>query len=213
MPSISIRDALFKNDPDNNWSGPCEGLTYQRAIAALHNYGHYAECLWIRRKVLELVCKNGAFYQQYDPFTGEKGNGKDGYGPMIFAFMEYLSLLWGVNFSMDEVYWSDAVGCADSEYTQKMLGKEYKAVRKAGILYARIDGKELFTLSEGLRAVTDPDGNLLRVQCIDEIGEGTVKIGKTVFTGKTEPNGIYECKGNELVRVDGVPFLLQHENH
>ena len=212
LPSISVRDALFKNDPDNNWSGSCEGLTYQRAIAALHNYGHYTECLRIGRKVLELACKNGVFYQQYDPFTGEKGNGKDGYDPMIFAFLEYLSLLQGVNFSMDEVYWSNAVGCADSEYTQKMLGKEYKTVRKEGILYARINGKELFTLSEGLRAVTDPNGTLLKVQCIDEIREGTVKIGETVFTGKTEPNGIYECKGNELVRIGGVSYLLRQES-
>lgn len=36
-------DARFQNLKGNNWSGPPEGLTFQRAIRALENYGHHAE--------------------------------------------------------------------------------------------------------------------------------------------------------------------------
>ena len=39
MPSIAVSDPHFQNDKGNNWSGPPEGLTLQRAIRALESYG------------------------------------------------------------------------------------------------------------------------------------------------------------------------------
>lgn len=206
LTATAINDAFFLNNPDNNWSGPCQGLIYQRSIEALHNYGHYAEAMAVGRKVLELPCKTGVFYQQYDPFTGEPGKSLDGYGPMIFAFMEYLSLMQGVNISMDEAHWSNAVGCADSEYTQSMFGRDYTLVRKNGKMTARIDGKESFAASEGLRVVTDLEGNIQKVICIDEINEATVCAGDERFFGSVEPNGIYALRDDALVRIGGAAY-------
>ncbi len=53
LPSIAVNDAFFRNNDDNDWSGQPEGLTYQRAIRAIENYGHYAELTMIGKKPME----------------------------------------------------------------------------------------------------------------------------------------------------------------
>jgi hypothetical protein len=45
LPSIAASDPHFANSRGNNWSGPPEGLTFQRAIRALEAYGHHAESI------------------------------------------------------------------------------------------------------------------------------------------------------------------------
>ena len=206
LTATAVNDPFFLNDPANNWSGPCQGLIYQRSIEALHNYGHFAEAVQVGRKVLELPCRTGVFYQQYDPFTGEPGKSLDGYGPMIFAFMEYISFMQGVNISMGEAHWSNAAGCADSSYTQKMFGREYTIERTAGRMTAFIDGRELFSASKGLRVVTDTDGKILRVLCIDTVSEGSVSAGGKTFCGKVAPNGVYALQEGSLVRIGGADY-------
>ena len=47
LPSIAVSDKRFQNKKGNDWSGPPEGLTAQRAIRALENYGHHAESVLI----------------------------------------------------------------------------------------------------------------------------------------------------------------------
>jgi hypothetical protein len=49
---------------DNSWSGPIEGLTYQRSIDALLNYNHHAETVLIGKRLVELIKKNKIFPQQ-----------------------------------------------------------------------------------------------------------------------------------------------------
>lgn len=207
LTAIAVNNEYFLNDPINNWSGPCQGLIYQRSIDAFHNYGHYAEGAVVGRHVVDLIRKHGVFHQQYDPFTGEPDPRKDGYGPMIFAFTEYLSYLWGVNISMDEVNWSNALGGADCEYVQEMFGKEYKLVRKNGVMTASLDGKELFSAAEGLRAVTDVNGKIIKVICIDEISQGSVTVAGQTFSGTVEPNGTYELAEGKLVKTGGAKYF------
>ncbi len=201
LTAIAANSEYFLNDPINNWSGACQGLIYQRSVDAFHNYGHYAGAAAVGRHVVDLARKYQVFHQQYDPFTGEPDPRKDGYGPMIFAFTEYLSYLWGVNISMGEVCWSNAKGGADCEYTQKMLGKEYKTVRKNGVTTAYLNDEELFSFSEGLRIVSDLSGRPLRGICTDEVGQATFCIEGYEFTAPLEPNGIYGV-------VDGKPSKL-----
>lgn len=55
LPSIAANDAKFRNVPGNDWSGQSQGLTFQRAIRALENYGHYAELSLIGIKLLETI--------------------------------------------------------------------------------------------------------------------------------------------------------------
>ena len=53
LPSIAIHEPLYRNIPNNDWSGQPQGLTYQRAIQALENYSHYAEVSLLGEKSLE----------------------------------------------------------------------------------------------------------------------------------------------------------------
>ena len=205
--AIAANNEYFVNDNYNNWSGQCQGLIYQRSVDAFHNYGHYAGAVAVGRHVVELGRKYRVFHQQYDPFTGEPDPRKDGYGPMMFAFTEYLSFLWGINISMDRVSWSNASAGADSEYEQQMFGREYRLSRKGGIAAALLDGEELFSFTEGLRVVSCRDGRILQVICLEEIDDGEVRTKEGSFRGPVEPNGIYECREGQLIRVGGAKYL------
>lgn len=200
FPANAINDPFFKNDKNNNWSGPCQGLIYQRSIDALHNYGHYTEALDIGRSVIRLIKgSKGQFYQQWDPITGEHGNGLDGYGPMIFAFTEYISYLCGVNFAYDEVFFSSVSDIADSSYTQNIIGKSYRLDRENGNMTAYLDGAEIFKASAGLRVVTDVDGRVIKVICIEKgIDTASVTIDGKTYTGSVQPNGVYALNNGKL---------------
>ena len=76
-----MNDPLFRNDSFNSWSGQPEGLTFQRAIRALENYGHYAEVSLIGRRLIKAIGSECRFPQQFDPFTGQPTSlGTDGFG-------------------------------------------------------------------------------------------------------------------------------------
>ena len=128
-------------------------------------------------KLIELIKKNKSFPQQFNPFTGETcPNIPNGYGPMVFAFLEYLSLLKGVNVSYNEVYWSGA----EKEkfgYTQNIRNKEY-ALKSDDVLNAYTDGQLKFTFSHGLRVKTDLKGEIISVYGISENAvEAEITVG------------------------------------
>ena len=113
LPSVAVNDPAFRNAPENNWSGQSEGLTWQRAIHALENYGYDDLVARLGRRFLRGLEEAGLiFCQQYDPFTGrpslvsadthrpfapgETGPVQDAYGPTILAAMGYLQRLAGI---------------------------------------------------------------------------------------------------------------------
>jgi hypothetical protein len=95
LPSISAADPRFQNVAGNNWGGPAEGLTYQRAIRALSNYGHHAEVLLLGAAQRAALAPAGRFPQQVNPLTSQPDPG-DGYGPQMLALLEYTALSTGV---------------------------------------------------------------------------------------------------------------------
>ena len=88
--SMDINEPLFYNGRRNNRSGQPQGLTYQRAIDAMENYGHYAEVTLLGQTLLPVLIDNDArFTQQLDPLTGApSGQRPDGYGPMMLAALK-----------------------------------------------------------------------------------------------------------------------------
>ena len=169
LPSIPVNDPCFTNINFNNWGGQPQGLTYQRAIQALQNYGHEAEVRLIGRKWLELLRDKKKLVQQYDPFdgtpcvtrseglapAGEETErylgvatlGPDGYGPTILAALEYIALMSGVVIAMDRITWSAAADWPGCAYTQKMFGRRYTVLTGADGMAASIDGNEVFRCS------------------------------------------------------------------
>ncbi|MDO4284555.1 MAG: trehalase family glycosidase [Eubacteriales bacterium] len=190
LPSIAANDPCFSNINFNNWGGQVQGLTYQRAIQALEQYGHEAEIRMLGKKWLFLLRDQKKLVQQYDPFTGApcvtrseglapQGEeteryasvttlGPEGYGPTILAALEYISLLCGINIAFDEIRWSAVLGWPSSSYVQTMHGHDYRLEQNGTEMTAFMDQQKLFTCSCGVQIRTDLNGKPLSVTGIEE---------------------------------------------
>ncbi len=195
LPSVAINDPVYRAGP-NDWSGESMGLTYQRAIRALENYGFNAEVVLIGEKLLAVVGRDKFFPQQWDPRTTEASpykNRKD-YGPTILAVLEYMARFYGVNVEFDELHWG-ALGREGhtTAYTQHWDGVAYAIESKDGRAIARIDGREIFEADCGVRVDTDWRGTVLRVINLRP-GPARVRFhtGGREMTLNLERNGIHE---------------------
>ena len=211
LPSIAFNDPLYRNNPGNNWSGQPQGLTYQRAIRALENYGHYAEVTLLGQKLIPVLIRNDyTFSQQLDPQTG-KDNAKrkrDGYGPMMLAAMEYMSRMYGIHLDVEEgrVWWS-SLGDKDFTYTQKWGSNSWSMTSESRKFTARLNGKELFTCTGGTRVVTDFAGKIEMVIGIyPEPQEIQLKTGNASYQNPVKPNHVYSLVDGKWIRHRVVPF-------
>jgi len=164
--SIARNEPLYQNAPGNNWSGQPQGLTYQRAIRALENYGHYAEVTLIGQKLLPVLIRNGCtFPQQLDAETGAPSGPKpDGYGPMILAALEYISRMHGIHLDVanEQVWWS-ALDGADFTTTQRWGERTWTLAAGKDRFTGRLNNKELFSCTRGVRVVTDLAGDVREI--------------------------------------------------
>jgi hypothetical protein len=229
LPSIAVNDPCFTNINFNNWGGQPQGLTYQRAIQALQNYGHEAEVRLIGRKWLELLRDKKKLVQQYDPFdgtpcvtrseglapAGEETErylgvatlGPDGYGPTILAALEYIALMSGVSIAMDRIIWSAAADWPGCAYTQKMFGRRYTVLTGADGMAASVDGNEVFRCSAGAQVTTDMEGAILGVTGIGERETALTltALGQT-FRSAIAPNQALAIRDGRLQAIARVPF-------
>jgi hypothetical protein len=194
LPSIAAYDAAFKNNETNDWSGQPEGLTYQRAIRALENYGYLSELSIFGLKLLKKVGSRNIFGQQWDPFSGtfSDSDHDTNYGPTALAVLEYISRLFGIHVQFDEVYWGvHGLGEISASYSQLWDGDTYKVALKGGIGVGSLNGKELFAVSTGVRVVTDWSGKVKRIICIAERRVSVrYRINKQWKTVVLEPNQV-----------------------
>lgn len=183
LPSVAVNDPAFRNAPENNWSGQCEGLTYQRAILALERYGYEPLVTALGHKLMDAVIRGGyVFTQQFDPFTGAPSRVssitkqpmcpgssdpfQDSYGPTLLSVLEYMAHIWGVTMQMGEIWFSLGSGHA---YTyQQQWGDRCYAIESDGhTARVLVDGTVRHTLTCGVRLITDKDGRLLRTRRIE----------------------------------------------
>jgi hypothetical protein len=153
---------------NNSWSGPLNGLIWQRSIDALLNYGYHAETVKVGERILELLGKHRKYVQNYDPFTGKPSEGMDGYGPTMLSALEYISLLYGINIRSKKIYWSAKLQAKPFEYCQKMYGNVYKLSFDGENMNAYINDLHIFSASGGVRIETDTDGRLISAVSITE---------------------------------------------
>ncbi len=211
LASIAKNDPMFFSHPNNNWSGQPQGLTYQRAIGALENYGHVAELSLIGAKLFPILIRNGCrFTQQLDPVTGEAMAGKDGYGPMILAMQEYVARMHGIHVDVEHgrVWWSglDLEGEAFAAMRQ-WGGRRFELKARDGALMAMVDGKPVFESALGCRVVTDLDGRLLEVVGISPQPQ-RVRIvqGAMLWEDGISPNEVKGFDGGRLIPLRRVAF-------
>ena len=183
LPSVAVSDPAFRNAPENNWSGQPEGLTWQRAIQALENYGYERLVTQLGEKLLASVAANGCrFTQQFDPFTGKPslvhavthqpvaaGSGEpvqDAYGPTMLACLAYIEHRFGIHPQLGQVWFSLGSGTACA-YDAAFYGHRY-AIRSDGRrAEIRVDGKPLGSWACGVRLITTAAGEPLRTVPIE----------------------------------------------
>eukprot|EP01049_Picozoa_sp_SAG25_P008625 SAG25_NODE_794_length_5286_cov_3.737420_6_plen_273_part_00 len=183
LTSIAASDQRFKDAKGNNWSGPLEGLTVQRAIRALESYGHHAESILIGLALTAALLPRegqrgkvvgGSYPQQIDPFTAIPEQG-DGYGPMIMSYLEYVALRLGIvpRPERHALLWSalQPTGAATSySYTQRLGDHNFTlALEPSGAFTAARDGVPLFHASGGVRVLTDLAGVVTEVWCVQAV--------------------------------------------
>ena len=215
LPSIAVNDPFFRNNEDNDWSGQPEGLTYQRAIRAMENYGHLAELTMIGKRLMEAAGEEGVFTQQYEPYTGRPSTPqKSDYGPTILAILEYIERFYGVHVDKTELFWGCLPGGGSSrQYRQEWGEHAYVLTHEGDHNTACRDGIELFTVSDGVRVVTDQEGQIKRIVGID-VEPHTVTV-RTVQGGTASavigPNETYIWKDGSLSLDRKVPFTADGE--
>lgn len=227
LPSIAINDPYFhydsalsncaerlrevgftSHDIDNNsWSGPTNGLTYQRSIRALLNYDHHAEEIMVGERVLDLVKKNRVFVQNNNPLTGAYSkSSENGYGPTMLAVLEFISLMCGVNAVKDEIFWS-AYGKNEFEYTQRFGDDSYTLLKKDGKTEAFINGKLVFEAVGDFRIKTDMNGKLISIYGINPKASSLkLTYNGTDYEYEILPNEELSINNDGLYRVKKVRF-------
>ena len=182
LPSVAACDPAFRNAPENNWSGQPEGLTYQRAILALENYGYHRLVTRLGEKLLHAIGENGCrFTQQFDPFTGKPSlvhavthqpaaEGEpiqDAYGPTLLAALEYIAHRWGIHPHLGQVWFSLGSG-QPYEYEAVFYEHRY-AIRSTGQkAKVLVDGRCVLESPCGLRVITDRRGNIMQTIPIED---------------------------------------------
>jgi len=200
LPSIAVHDPLYRNDSENNWSGQPEGLTYQRAIRALENYGHYAEVVLLGRKLIAGIGPEARFTQQFDAIAAKPSSpGQDSYGPTILALLEYCSRMDGVYLDVEhnQVWWSGLEdGGQEFTYTQRWGNREWTLSAENGKFSGRLNGHEVFSCTRGVRVVTDLEGKVDQIVGIDPLPKpATLHAGAAVLKIVVNPNQTYGIDG------------------
>ncbi len=177
LPSVAVSDPMFRNAPENNWSGQPEGLTYQRAILALERYGYSRLVTALSEKLFAAVADNGyRFTQQFDPFTGApslvhavthqpvSADGsepvQDAYGPTLLSTLEYIAHRFGIRPCLGNVWFSLGKG-ERYAYEAQFYGCRYEISSDGEKARIRVNGKDLLTHPCGFRLITGRAGNVL----------------------------------------------------
>lgn len=205
LPSVAANDQAFRNTEGNNWNGQPQGLTYQRSIRALENYGHFAELTLIGMKFLEALSRSKCFTQQFDPFAQTVYNTNDGYGPSALSALEFVSRLYGIHISRDEIHWSCLESVFEYRYTQIWNSTEYSLHTEGDRAVCSVNGIEIFSFARGARVVTCPEGKPKR---IIGITPGSVTFSLDIIPGQVihlEPNTIYNITANCLFEKMPAP--------
>lgn len=177
LPSVAANDPAFRNAPENNWSGQCEGLTYQRAILALERYGYHKLVTVLGKKLMQAVIDGGyVFTQQFDPFTGKPSivdpetkeplppdsdrPYQNAYGPALLSVLTYIAHIWGVTMVRGQLWFSLGSG-AEYEYELGWGEHIYRVESDGKTARILVDGVEKAVSRCGVRLITDQAGNVL----------------------------------------------------
>ena len=205
-----VKENSASDMADNSWSGPVQGLSHQRVIDALINYGHHAELTVIGRKWINNIAREQKFSQQYDPFTGKASPGADGYGPSILSSLEYVTHLVGIDYNSDVFTLSAGCTEGDTEYSLLLFGDTYTLKREGGVAQLYKNGSLVLSFSYGVRVMLDRELNPISI-----VGMEPVRTDFTLsYNGKSYhrsvcPNEFLNVTEDGLTREKQIAFDLK----
>ncbi|MBQ7292208.1 MAG: hypothetical protein IJW79_00565 [Clostridia bacterium] len=199
LPLLSVSDKAFVNDANVRWGGQVMGITYRQAVRAFEKYGFYSEFTCVAKRFLESVSHSMAFTEQYDPFDGSPSKEKicADYAPTASAVLEIIARFYGVSVVFDDVIWGGLGHEGDnfSEYEYKWGSDVYRLSAEKNTSTGFLNGKLLFTATNGVRVVTDWFGNKPRVINItDETLDAVFVYRDKTFSFTAEPGKCMEFK-------------------
>jgi hypothetical protein len=203
---------LFKNVEGNNWSGQVQALTLSRGLHALERYGHYAEVSLLGQKLIATWTKNEfRFTQQIDPFTGINSGLTPDYNiTMTATCLAYLPRMFGIYPVVDQekIWWSALPRNGASFQTTQCCGEmRYEMVADDGGVMGSVNGKRVFSCTQGVRVVTDEHGTVREVIGISpEPVDLELVVGERIIRGQVLPNAVYELQNGGLIQICAVPF-------
>jgi len=207
-----VRANMAHDISDNSWSGPVQGLIYQRAIDALLRYGHHAELTYFGRKWISNLAKYKKFGQQYNPFTGEPSPGANGYGPTVLSALEYITHLVGIDYASECFTFSSGAEEADSEFTQLLFGDIYTLKRQDGTSYVYKNDKLIFSFTNGVRVICDKDLNILNIVGMECYSSNiTVSTDTGSYTKIIAPNEFCKIYKDMLVTDKKIRFDMKFD--
>lgn len=160
LPSVARGNRYFENQQGTNFNGQPRGASYGRAIGALERYGQFSHLTDLGDKLLSNLETNGVFSEQFDPFTGEPSGAED-HMPTASATLEFIARFFGVRPQLDRMLWG-ALGHDDghtSEYTFTWGTDVFLVSCESKTTTGYLNGERLFTVSNGVRVVTDVYGD------------------------------------------------------
>lgn len=147
--------------------GTVRGVTYRKMIRALERYGFYNELAQLSKLVLDGLSEQNAFTEYYDPGTCEpiKKQICADCSPTAAAVIELVARSFGVSVDFEDVIWGAKghKGENTSEYSFRWGGDTYSVYSESETTSGFINGKLLFTVTNGVRVATDWFGDLPRV--------------------------------------------------
>lgn len=188
LPSVAANDPAFRNAPENNWSGQCEGLTFQRAILALERYGFEPLVTRLGKRLIRAVIDGGyLFTQQFDPFTGKPSRVgmnshaplapgdcepcQDAYGPTLLSVLGYIAHIWGIDQHRDR-WWCSLGSGAPYSYGLEAGGGQLRIDSDGRQTRILMDGKECYRGTCGQRVVLDQHGSVVGMRRIESQDKG-----------------------------------------
>lgn len=165
LPGVSATDPHFSGGaPDFNRYP--RGMSYRRAIGALEKYGCYSLLTALGHKLLDAVA-DGVFGERFDPMSGAvvPRVGDRQYTPTAATALELLARFYGVCQELDHLHWG-ALGHSaghNSEFCFRMAGDDLRLVAEEKTSSGFIGEERLFTVTNGMRVITDLYGDGARV--------------------------------------------------
>ena len=194
LPTLSRGDRHFSNDKGSNFNGQPRGSTYLRAIYALERYGRFSMLTGIGDKLLSTVETQDIFSEQFDPFTGEP-SGNPAYAPTAAAILEVITRFFGVRSLHDHMMWG-ALGHGEnyaSSYEFTWGSDTFRLSCESVTSSAYMNEKRLFTVSNGVRVVTDIYGNDPKVINVTDAPLDCVFVYRDrTFSFTLEPDGVWK---------------------